>query len=324
MFETTLNDPGDDLSVAVAEALRSTAAVRAAAEAVELQAIATLVQVRRGQAREEAVRRADVRRRERPGSPRRPVVVDLETVDRCTAQEVSLALWLSPVTARARMELALELVGERPTTFEALRTGQIDLVRARRILDAVRPLTGVVPDATVRAAEPGSEVSADDTPDADPSSSGVVIDADASRAPDVASLVEAEALYPGSVPLLADLRPGREAASSTPAQLTARLSRLVLRAAPAGATERTAAADSRRACSLRVLPDGMALLSVTGRMELLGAAIARVDATARHRLRVQAANGVPDETPVGADASGGPAVGPVVGRDAASPKPQNP
>ena len=61
-------------------------------------------------------------------------------MDRCTAQEVSLALWLSPVAARARMQLATELVLERPATFDALRTGAIDLVRARRIVEAVRPL----------------------------------------------------------------------------------------------------------------------------------------------------------------------------------------
>ena len=103
---------------------------------------------------------------------------------------VSLALWLSPVVARARAGLALELVQGRPATFDALRTGAIDLVRARRILGAVR------------------------TPGSQPLPDGARADADAAAGADAASAVEAEALYPGSVPLLADLRPGRPARSS--------------------------------------------------------------------------------------------------------------
>lgn len=288
MFERAeLDDPGDDLAVAAVGALRSAAAVRACADAVELQAVATLVQVRRGQARTEVLRLAEVRRREGAGAragaassvgrlPR--VRVDLEAVDRCTAQEVSVALWLSPVVARARMQLALELVEDRPATFDALKTGQIDLVRARRIVDALRTLSAdTIDGATCAGADADAETAADP-----PSATQAAV------RPDVAAAVEAEALYPGSVPLLADLRPGRPAAQLTPAQLTARLARLVLRAAPASAVARTEAADARRGCSLRVLPDGMALLSVTGRMELLGAAFARLDGTARALLRTVA------------------------------------
>ena len=257
MFDDVLRgDPGDDLSVAAVEALRSSAAVRACAEAVELRAIATLVQVRRTQARVASHRRTAVRRREVHSRAARPALVDLEAVDRCTAQEVSLALWLSPVAARARMQLALELVEVRPATFDALRSGTIDLVRAQRIVDAVRTL--------------GSEP---------------LTGTDTDQPQDAASAVEAEALHPGSVALLADLRPGRPAAELTPAQLTARLMRLVLRASPTSAVRRTEVADERRACTLRVLPDGMALLSVTGRVELLGAAFVRIDAVARALLR---------------------------------------
>ena len=94
-------DPGDDLSVAAVEALRSSAAVRACAEAVELRAIATLVQVRRAQARVASHRCTAVRRREAQGRAARPALVDLEAVDGCTAQEVTLALWLSPVAPRS-------------------------------------------------------------------------------------------------------------------------------------------------------------------------------------------------------------------------------
>lgn len=178
-----------------------------------------------------------------------------------------MALRLSPVAARDRLELALELVERRPATFDAMCTGSLDVVRARRIADAVRMLS-----------------------------------------PDEASAVEAEVLRPGSVPHLADRRPGPAAGELTPAQLTARLGRLVLRADPHGAVARTAAADERRACTLSALPDGMALLSVTGRAELLSAAFARIDATARAFGRAAG----PDAAP-----ADGPRTGPTPGVDAA-------
>ena len=287
-------DAGADLAAAAVEALRSTGFVRASTDAVELRAIVTLVEVRRRQARDEARARAAARaggagragaeasRAEAwgPLGPVRreddcaeadavgdPVVddpgarVDEDLVDRCTAQEISLALTLSPVVARDRMELALELVHRRPATFEALRTGRIDLVRARRISDAVRHLRPV----TVQRPDPS---------DADPGRTSEVL-------VDVAALVEAEALDPGSVPVLTDLRPARPAGDLTPAQLTARLARLVLRADPAAAMDRTEQANQRRGCTLRALPDGMALLSITGRGDLLSAAFQRIDAAAR-------------------------------------------
>ena len=107
---------------------------------------------------------------------------------------------------------------------------------------------------------------------------------DASDGLDLAALVEAEVLAPGSVPALADLRTGRAAGELTPAQLTARLTRLVQRADSRGAVRRTEAADCRRGMTLRALPDGMALLSITGRAELLQAAFTRIDATARELI----------------------------------------
>lgn len=287
MFETALaepRDPGTDLASAALESARSAVAVRATADAVELQAIATLARLRRTQAvtawrdrrerhsharddrerdgRERDDRARDSRSRDdRTDGSRMPVSglrVDLDLVDRCTAQELSVALWLSPVVARDRLELALELVDRRPATFEALRTGAIDLVRARRITDAVRAL-------------PADSSVVDDEPAPDGGLS-------------LAAAVEAEVLRPGSVPLLADVRPGRPAGQLTPAQLTARLARLVLRADPSGALDRTTAADAWRGCTLRALPDGMALLSVTARAELLAGAFARIDATARRLL----------------------------------------
>lgn len=200
---------------------------------------------------------------------------------------MSTALWLSPVLARDRLELALELVERRLATFTALRTGDVDLVRARRITDGVRHL-----------------------------------------APEHADAVEAEALLPGSVPDLADRHPGRPAGELTPAQLTARLNRLALRADPHGALDRTAAADQRRACTLRALPDGMAQFSITGRGELLSAAFTRIDATARTLIAADTAgnttgNTVGDAAAGNAAAAGDtvpdgdPRTGPTPGVDAA-------
>ncbi len=273
----TTEDPGADLAAAAVAAMTSTGAVRAAADAVELQAVATLAHVRRSQAVARAracAREADVARGLVPGTTP-PARVDVDRLDRLTSQEVSVALTVSPVVARERLELARELVERRPVTFEALRHGQVDLVRARRICDAVRALPLLIPDGSAEAH--GDDASQAHRPDAADPGRGVL-----------AAAVEAEVLLPGSVPMLADLRPARSAGELTPAQLTARLARLVMRADPRGATDRTSVADTRRGCSLRALPDGMALLSVTGRAELLGAAFARLDSTAQQLLAADA------------------------------------
>ena len=291
-------DAGGDLAAAAVAAMSSTGFVRAAADAVELEAVATLVRVRRVQAvaaARAAAREVDAARGLVPGTTRTRRV-DVERVDQLTAQEVSVALTLSPVLARARVELAVELVHRRPATFAALQRGEVDLVRARRICDAVRALpagTDPIPD--------GSDGHDDsDSPDSP--------DSPDSREPgDVAGAVEAEVLRPGSVGVLADLRPARPAGQLTPAQLGARLARLVLRADPAGAADRTAVADERRGCALRMLPEGMALLSVTGRAELLGAAFTRLDTTARQLLRAdtRATSTAPDAA-AATTASGAP------------------
>jgi hypothetical protein len=265
MFDTMVGqagDAGDDIAAAAVESLRVGTVVRASVDAVELQAVATLAQVRRTQAQAEARERGRERDRARGATPGSGPVprVDIDLVDRCTAQEVSVALWLSPVVARERLELALELVEHRPATMQALRAGTIDLARARRIAEAVRHLPPDPPDG------PGSPA---------PSSSAA------------ADAVEAEVLRPGSVPLLSSPRPGRPAGELTLAQLRQRLQRLVLRADPGGAMERTRLADERRGCTLRALPDGMAVLSVTGRGELLAAVLSRVDAVARSLVAEQ-------------------------------------
>ncbi|MFC5380421.1 HNH endonuclease [Aquipuribacter nitratireducens] len=247
---------GDDLADSVAAgALRTASAsvrARAAVEAAELQALATLVRVRREQALAE--------------DPR----VDLELVEQCVATEVSLALSLSQGGARGRVALAEELLRRRPATFAAMLAGRVDLVRARRVCDAVRhlPLTPVRGDAALGMA--GHET--------------------------LAEAVEAEVLEPGSVPALADARPGRPAGELSPPQLTARLARLVHRADAAGAAERCEQAQERRRCTLVPVEDGMALLQVLGRADLMAAAYSRLDGTARQLQREVAAAGGPRRT----------------------------
>lgn len=94
--------------------------------------------------------------------------------------------------------------------------------------------------------------------------------------PDAADQVEQEAL--------------RLAPEQTPAQLSARLTRLVLRADAEAAGRRATAAVRERRCSIRVLGDGTALLSVVGRTELVVAAYERIDTTARAICRDSAAD----------------------------------
>ncbi|MFC6851139.1 HNH endonuclease signature motif containing protein [Aquipuribacter hungaricus] len=82
------------------------------------------------------------------------------------------------------------------------------------------------------------------------------------------------------------------APEQTPAQASARLTRLVLRADADAARRRTQAAVRDRRCSIRVLHDGTALLQVVGRTELVVAAYERIDQAARSILR---------DTPTGLD-----------------------
>lgn len=89
--------------------------------------------------------------------------------------------------------------------------------------------------------------------------------------PEVADGVEREAL--------------RRAPEQTPAQLTARLTRLVLRADADADERRARAAVRERRCSIRVIGDGTAMLSVIGRTELVVAAWERIDAAARGVVR---------------------------------------
>jgi hypothetical protein len=146
--------------------------------------------------------------------------------DEYTADEVGALLQMSRLAARGRLVLALDLFRRRPATLAALTRGDICVVRARRISEAL-----------------------------------AVLDDEAAGA------VEAEAL--------------RTAPDQTPAQLTARLARLVLRADSDAARRRTEAAVRERRCSIRVLHDGTALLQVLGRTELVVAAYGRIDAVAR-------------------------------------------
>jgi len=57
------------------------------------------------------------------------------------ADEIALALSISGVAASHRLDLALDLTERLPATLAALENGEIDLLRARAISDATRPLS---------------------------------------------------------------------------------------------------------------------------------------------------------------------------------------
>ncbi|HEY3259372.1 MAG TPA: DUF222 domain-containing protein [Pseudonocardiaceae bacterium] len=88
--------------------------VIAHAQAKQLKTIAELVQLRR-----------------HPNGQFDDYVVD----------EIALALGISGIAAGHRLHLALELTERLPATLVALHGGEIDLVRARAIADAVGPLS---------------------------------------------------------------------------------------------------------------------------------------------------------------------------------------
>ncbi|WP_336922807.1 HNH endonuclease [Aquipuribacter sp. SD81] len=212
---------------------------------------------------------------------------DLEQVEASVAVEVSLQLCLSPGVARARLVLAEELVHRRPATLAALQEGRIDVSRARVVCDAVRRLPpGPVPEEHV-----GPLGGHRDLP----------------------SAVEAEALRPGSVPVLADATPGPAAGRVSVQQLRSRLGRLVARADAAGAAARHEAALTRRRCTLRPLEDGMALLQVVGAAPQLHAAWQVLDSTARRLRRTDGGTDALDGTDVADE------VGEDVGDDARAP-----
>ncbi len=188
----------------------SMARIASAAEAAGLVAVAELALRRRA----EGVRRG----------------LSADECDGYSADEVGVLLQMSRPAARARLALALDLFQHRPATLAALTRGDICLVRARRMSEAL----SVLPQETADA-------------------------------------VEVDAL--------------RRAPEQTPAQLTARLSRLVVRADADAARRRTEAAVRERRCSVRVLHDGTALLQVLGRTELVVAAFERIDEVARSVLR---------------------------------------
>lgn len=59
---------------------------------------------------------------------------------RSAADEVSVAMWWTPKHADFRVRLAAELVDELPATVEALRSGRLDLYKARVVAEETRPL----------------------------------------------------------------------------------------------------------------------------------------------------------------------------------------
>jgi hypothetical protein len=119
----------------------------AAVEAATLAAVAALVLGRQAAARDSLL----AWRREHPDS--RPARQDWdsaaaeceESVAGEVADEVAAALRLSGRAARARLDLAVDLMTITPATLEALRTGALDVARARRIVEAVAPVHATDP-----------------------------------------------------------------------------------------------------------------------------------------------------------------------------------
>ncbi len=68
--------------------------------------------------------------------------------------EVSAAMLVAPITARRRLDRALELVDELPYTLLALEAGEIDGVRARVIAESVNGLSADLKRAVERAVLP--------------------------------------------------------------------------------------------------------------------------------------------------------------------------
>ena len=63
------------------------------------------------------------------------------TLSEYTADEIAVALSISGVAAGQRLHLALDLTEKLPATLDALEHGSIDLLRARAIVEATRPLS---------------------------------------------------------------------------------------------------------------------------------------------------------------------------------------
>jgi hypothetical protein len=130
------------VDAALVDVMVQGARVVAAAEAAGLAALAGLVLGRQGAAREEL----RVWRREHPGSRLArqdwdAAVADCEeSVAGEVADEVAAALRVSRRTARARLDLAVDLMTVAPATLQALRTGALDLPRAQRVVEAVAPV----------------------------------------------------------------------------------------------------------------------------------------------------------------------------------------
>lgn len=144
--------PPPGLDTALVDTMVQGARVAAAAEGMALAAIAGLVAGRQAAARQDLL----AWRREHPAHRIARQAWDVAAAD-CdesvageVADEVGAALRLSRRAARARVDLALDLATVAPATFAALRSGTLDVPRARRIVEALTPLHAQDPAVAAR------------------------------------------------------------------------------------------------------------------------------------------------------------------------------
>jgi ribose 1,5-bisphosphokinase PhnN len=155
MFESS-RDGGDSAAEAPMDGAAPGAALAADLAATELRALPddALVDVIRGWERvvswaqaEQLAAVAEFARR-RPAGPDAPG--SASGVSEFAVDEVASALRLSRPAAGVRLQVAVELASRLPDAAAALRRGEIDLPKARAVVDAVAPLD--VPAAAAVAA----------------------------------------------------------------------------------------------------------------------------------------------------------------------------
>lgn len=141
-MQTRSADLGQGYEASLVDVAVAGAKAVAGVEAVGLAAVAQLLRYRTAVARDELM----AWRRDHPDTAvaRRSWDVHWSEVEdlvrRSVVTEVAVALRMSEQTAGERVAFALDLTAMTPETWAALRDGTLDVVRARRIVDAIRPV----------------------------------------------------------------------------------------------------------------------------------------------------------------------------------------
>lgn len=140
--ELSAVDPAGIDDEALVDAIRGWERLAAWAAAGQLASIAELARRRRPLDREGADRGAD------SGHP------GLASVSEFAVDEVATALRLSRCAAGTRLHVAVELAERLPATAAALRAGELDAVKARRIAEATTALAAEAASAVERRVLP--------------------------------------------------------------------------------------------------------------------------------------------------------------------------